>query len=171
MGQAVLFNLFKDLELTQVIGHPISGKAITSNQRYANCALIFYVGYIGKNSLAVINGVTDLYTVATYPMSILTQRFPTAKVVAASIFVWSIIILLTPTVKSYQGLRANRFFLGVAESCLAPNFTVYITFWWTRQEQALRSGLWYGVVGIAMIVTPLPSWGLGYINGSFGQST
>ena len=60
MGQAVLFNLSKDLELTQVIGHTSSGKAITSNQRYANCALIFYVGYIGKNSLAVTKRVTDL---------------------------------------------------------------------------------------------------------------
>lgn len=104
-------------------------------------------------------------------MSMLTQRFPTAKVVAASIFVWSIIIMLTPTVKSYQGLMANRFFLGVAESCIAPAFTVYITFWWTRREQALRSGLWYGVVGVAMTFTPLISWGLGHIHGSFGAST
>src|ERR1700712_4947011 len=101
----------------------------------------------------------------------LTQRFPTAKVVAGSIFVWSVIILVTPTCKTYEGLMANRFFLGAAESCLGPAFTVYITFWWTRREQVFRSSLWYGVVGVAMMITPLISYGLGHIQGSFGQST
>lgn len=65
----------------------------------------------------------------------------------------------------------NRFFLGVAESCIAPTFTVYVTFWWTRREQALRSGLWYGVVSVSMMFTPLISWGLGHIQGEFGAST
>jgi hypothetical protein len=47
MGQAVLFNLAKDLDLVVVFGH-VNGVAITSNKRYANCSWMFYVGYIGK---------------------------------------------------------------------------------------------------------------------------
>jgi MFS family permease len=109
--------------------------------------------------------------VATYPMALLTQRFPTVKVVAGSIFAWSIVILCTPACNTYGALMVNRFFLGAAESCIAPTFTVYVTFWWTRREQALRSGLWYGVVSVSMMITPLISWGLGHIQGGFGAST
>ena len=47
LGQAVLFNLAKDLKLTIVIGHDKNGTAITNNQRYSNCSWIFYIGYMG----------------------------------------------------------------------------------------------------------------------------
>lgn len=102
-------------------------------------------------------------------MALLTQRFPTAKVCAASIFVWAIVVMTTPACQTYAELMVNRFFLGVAESCLGPTFTVYVTFWWTRREQALRSGLWYGVVSMAMMITPLLSYGLGHIQGPLGS--
>lgn len=109
--------------------------------------------------------------VATYPMTLLTQRLPTAKVCSASIFVWAVIVMTTPACKNYSQLMINRFFLGVAESCIAPTFTVYITFWWTRREQPLRHALWYGMSGTGALVTPLIAWGLGHIHGSFGSST
>ena len=50
MGQAVLFNFAKDLDLIQTIGYNSEGKPITDNQRYANASLIFYVGYLGKHN-------------------------------------------------------------------------------------------------------------------------
>lgn len=73
--------------------------------------------------------------------------------------------------KNYGQLMVNRFFLGCMESCIAPTFVVYVTFWWTRREQSLRSSLWWGMNGAALMVTPLISWGLGHINGVFGTST
>ena len=104
-------------------------------------------------------------------MALLTQRFPTAKVCGISIFIWSIIVMSTSACTTYAGLVVNRFFLGVTESCIAPAFTVYITFWWTRREQPFRSSLWYGMTGGALTITPLINWGLGHIHGSFGMST
>lgn len=103
-------------------------------------------------------------------MSHLTHRFPTAKVCAATIFVWSIIIMSTAACKTYPQLMANRFCLGVAESCLGPTFTVYVSFWYTRREQELRSSLWFGSAGIGMMLGPLASFGLGHLHGSLGSS-
>ena len=178
MGQAVLFNFANDLDLIQIIGYDSEGKPITNNQRYANAALIFYIGYLGKHNplisvLVAQWGVLSclLCLVATYPMALLTQRFPTAKVCGVSIFLWSIIVMSTSACTTYAGLMVNRFFLGATESCIAPAFTVYITFWWTRREQPFRSSLWYGMNGGALTITPLINWGLGHIHGSFGTST
>jgi len=60
----------------------------------------------------------------------------------------------------------NRFFLGFLESAVAPAFTVLVTFWWTREEQALRTGLWYSCVGVATTISPLINYGLGQIHSS-----
>lgn len=67
--------------------------------------------------------------------------------------------------KSYAGITVNRFFLGFIESVVAPAFTVLVTFWWTRPEQVLRNGLWYGCVGVATTISPLINYGLGSIHG------
>lgn len=115
--------------------------------------------------------LNSMSAVSVYPAAILTQRLPTAKVCAASVFLWSIIILCTPACKTYGQLMVNRFFLGCMESCIAPSFVVYITFWWTRSEQSFRMSLWWGMSGVALIITPLIGWGLGHINGPFGEST
>ncbi|KAH8819381.1 major facilitator superfamily domain-containing protein [Xylogone sp. PMI_703] len=155
LGQAVLFNLAKDLDLEQVIGHTNTGSPITDNTRYSNCSFIFYIGYL----------------VATYPIAILTQRYPTAKVCAVCIFLWSIVMMSTAACRTYAELMVNRVFLGVTEACIAPTFTVYITFWWTRREQPLRSSLWYGMTGVGTMISPLISYGIGHIHGSFGAST
>ena len=60
----------------------------------------------------------------------------------------------------------NRFFLGFLESAVAPAFAVLVTFWWTREEQALRTGLWYSCVGVATTLSPLINYGLGQIHSS-----
>ncbi len=133
----------------------------------------------GSSTLAIWVSLHSLLTyglswymlqVATYPIAFLTQRFPTAKVCAVFIFIWSAVMMSTAACHTYAELMVNRFFLGVAEACIAPTFTVYITFWWTRREQPLRSSLWYGMTGVGTMFSPLISYGLGHINGSFGAS-
>lgn len=127
--------------------------------------------WVSQASPTLIYFRSYLSIVATYPIALLTQRYPTAKVCAICIFFWSIVMMSTAAVTDYAGLMVNRFFLGVTEACIAPTFTVYITFWWTRREQPLRSSLWYGMTGVGTMFSPLISYGLGHIHGSFGAST
>lgn len=76
------------------------------------------------------------------------------------------VVISTVGCHNYAGIMLNRLFLGVLESAVAPAFTVLVTFWWTREEQALRTGLWYCCVGVATTISPLINYGLGQIHTS-----
>lgn len=59
-------HLFYLQNLFVVTGHDATGKAITNTGRYSNASMIFYVGYI----------------LGSYPLAMLCQRFPIAKMAA-----------------------------------------------------------------------------------------
>jgi MFS family permease len=101
----------------------------------------------------------------SYPLVYLSQRFPTSRVISSAVFLWGIVLMSTAGCTSYAGIMINRFFLGFLESAVAPAFTVLVTFWWSREEQALRTGLWYCCVGVATAISPLINYGLGSIHG------
>ena len=149
LSSASQFNLNADLGLTVVIGYEADGTPITNNQRYSVVSMIFYVGYV----------------IGTYPMSYLAQRFSVSKVISGATFLWGIVVMTTAACTDYAGIAINRLVLGILESAVAPTFTVLVTFWWTREEQGLRTGLWYCCVGVATAISPLINYGLGQIKG------
>lgn len=149
MSAATQFGFNEDLGLTTVIGHEANGQPITNNQKYANASMIFYIGYL----------------IGTYPMMFLAQRYSISRVVASATFLWGGVLMSTAGCYNYAGIMVNRFMLGFLESAVAPSFTVLVTFWWTREEQALRMSTWYACVGVATTISPLINYGLGQING------
>ena len=153
MSAATQFGFNTDLGLTTIIGHEKNGTAITNNKKYSNASMIFYIGYL----------------CGTYPMMYLSQRFSTSRVLSLATFFWGAVVLSTAGCNDYAGIMVNRFFLGFLESAVAPAFTVLVTFWWTREEQALRTGLWYCCVGVATTISPLINYGLGQIHGSLAS--
>lgn len=111
IGQAALFGLTKELHLD--IGN-----------RYSFAAAIFYLGFIA----------------GAYPSSLLAQRFPIERVASATVTLWGICLLLTITCFNYQGLYAQRFFLGFLESGVSPMFMLIVGSWYKKDEQAFRMG-------------------------------
>lgn len=149
MSAASQFNFNNDLGLTKVIGYQADGKEITDNRRYSNASMIFYIGYLA----------------GTYPMVYLTQHFSQSRVLSLATFLWGAVVMSMAGCKDYGGIMVARFILGFLESAVAPTFTVLVTFWWTRDEQTLRTGLWYCCVGVATTISPLVNYGLGQIKG------
>lgn len=149
LSAATQFDLNVDLGLTTVIGYEANGTPITNNKKYSNASMIFYVGYV----------------IGTYPMSYLAQHFSISRVIAGATFLWGIVVMSTAGCTNYGGIIVNRLVLGILESAVAPTFTVLVTFWWTREEQGLRTGLWYCCVGVATAISPLINYGLGQIHG------
>ncbi|KAJ6789456.1 hypothetical protein PWT90_00257 [Aphanocladium album] len=149
MSAATQFGFNDDLHLTKVIGHDTAGRPITDNKRYANASMMFYIGYL----------------VGTYPMMFLSQRFSISNVISGATCLWGAVLMSTAGCYNYSGIMVNRFFLGFLESAVAPAFTVLVTFWWTREEQALRMSTWYCCVGVATAISPLINYGLGQIHG------
>ncbi|KAH7029587.1 major facilitator superfamily domain-containing protein [Microdochium trichocladiopsis] len=136
LSQAALFGLRTDLELT--VG-----------DRYSFSAAIFYLGFI----------------IGAYPAMWLAQRYPIDRVASGLVVVWGICLILTSACTSWQGLYAQRFFLGFLESGISPLFMLIVGSWYRKNEQALRMGIWYSCTGYASCVSPLINYGLGLING------
>jgi hypothetical protein len=100
-----------------------------------------------------------------YPAILMAQRFPIERVAAVIICVWGMTLMCTAGVQNWQGLYAQRFFLGFLESGVSPMFMLVVGSWYKKPEQALRMGAWYCCTGYVSIVSPLINYGLGHING------
>jgi MFS family permease len=91
------------------------------------CAAIFYLGFIC--------GAT--------PAILMAQHWPIERVASAIVCVWGVCLMLTSVVHNWQGLYAQRFFLGMLESGVSPMFMLIVAGWYKKGEQALRMGAWY----------------------------
>ncbi|TID22858.1 hypothetical protein E6O75_ATG02032 [Venturia nashicola] len=140
LAQAALFGLRTDLGLT-------------TGNRYSVASSIFYMGFI----------------CGAYPAILLAQRFPIERVAAIIIFVWGTTLMCTAAVQTWQGLYAQRFFLGFLESGISPMFMLVVGGWYKKDEQALRMGAWYCCTGYVSIVSPLINYGLGHVHGSLSS--
>jgi MFS family permease len=72
----------------------------------------------------------------------------------------------TAAVTNFQGLYAQRFFLGFLEAGVSPGWMMVVGGWYRKREQAFRMGIWYSATGYVSIVSPLINYGLGHIQGS-----
>lgn len=111
ISQAALFGLRTDLELT------------VSN-RFSMASSIFYLGFI----------------VGAYPAIVMAQRYPIEKVAAGIILAWGVCLICTPACHNWQGLFAQRFFLGFIEAGVSPMFMLVVGQFYKKNEQALRMG-------------------------------
>lgn len=136
ISHAAVFGLRDDLDLKKGL-------------RYSWVGLIFYFGHM----------------IGMYPCSLLAQRFTPKRVCSTLTIIWGIIVLLTPTCKTFGGLLANRFFLGLVEAGVSPIFMLVVGLWYTQKEQSFRSAIWYSCSGGSMLVSPLISYGMAHING------
>ena len=137
LGQAAIFGMKTDLGLTQ--GYAFSW-----------VSLIFYFGHIA----------------GMYPCSLLAQRFHPKRVCSVLTIIWSIIMLTTPACKTYSGILANRFFLGVVEAGVSPVFMLIVGMWYTQSEQVVRSSIWYSFSGGSLLISPLINYGLAHVTHS-----
>lgn len=100
LGQAAIFGLVEDLELTIGI-------------RYSFASAIFYLGFV----------------CGAYPAIFMAQRYPIEKVAAAIVCIWGAVMMSTAGVKTFHGLYAQRFFLGFIESGVSPMFMLVVGGW------------------------------------------
>lgn len=83
---------------------------MTVGNRYSWIASIFYLGFI----------------IGAYPCMILAQRYPVERVASATVVLWGLTLILTTVCHNYQGVYAQRFFLGVLESGISPMFMLIV---------------------------------------------
>lgn len=102
---------------------------LTSHQ-YSWVGSIFYFGYL----------------VFEYPAALLIQRLPVAKLYAACIMGWAIVLLCTAAAQNFAGLASVRFIMGALESVVFPISSIITVMWWTTKEQPIRVAFYFNQV-------------------------
>ncbi|KAF2829055.1 allantoin permease [Ophiobolus disseminans] len=115
---------------------------ITTAQ-FSNLALFFYVSYLAFE----------------FPHAYGMQRLPTAKYLGTCVAFWGLVTALTCVCKNYGALVATRILLGCFESAVAPSLILITGMWYKKQEQPLRTGIWYLGVGTGTMIGSLISFG------------
>ena len=113
---------------------------------------IFYIGYLGFE----------------YPTNRLLQRLPLAKYSAFNIFLWGLTLSCTAATKNFAGVASVRLILGILEAAVTPGFVLFTSQWYTKEEQGLRTGIWFSFNGFANVLGGLIAYGVA--RGTFGRS-
>ncbi|KAG4258952.1 hypothetical protein FPRO04_11041 [Fusarium proliferatum] len=130
LSEASIFGIKEDLNLV--------------GQQYSWSSSIFYLGYL----------------VWQYPSSLLMQKFPIGRYFGVLIFLWGLTACTTAFTKDFATLCVNRVFLGVFESCMLPILTILISQYWTREEQPLRTSLWWSASAVGSFMADAITYGL-----------
>ncbi|KAL9010714.1 MAG: hypothetical protein Q9173_004384 [Seirophora scorigena] len=144
IGNGRLYGLEKDLDL--------------KGNQFQTAAAVFYATYIA----------------CEVPATIFLKKLRPARFISSIAILWGIIATFTGLVQNYRGLLACRLLLGLTEGPLFPCLIVYLTFFYTRKELAVRfgyivlGGALSGAVGglLAYAIGP-PSIGLGILGWFF----
>ncbi|KAL9608645.1 MAG: hypothetical protein Q9167_006546 [Letrouitia subvulpina] len=147
LGSAVLFGMTRDLSLSVVDAS--TSPPTTSTQRLSWATSIFYFGMLA----------------GLYPLAFLQQRYNLSRVLAVVVMLWGITAMLTATVTTFQGLFAQRFFLGFVESVIPPTFMCIISGYYNQAEQSLRQSWWFSSTGGWTIIGGALNYGFAQIQG------
>ncbi|RAK92523.1 vitamin H transporter [Aspergillus costaricaensis CBS 115574] len=133
------------LSFTSILDLP--GDLQLSGDEFAWASGIYYFGYM----------------VAACPAAMLMVRWHVGKTIAISICIWGVILTVTAACDNAAGLLVELFFLGAAESAIAPGLSVIVAMWYKRSEQPLRQAALSIGNSFAGITGRLIAYGLGHI--------
>ncbi|KAE8382478.1 major facilitator superfamily domain-containing protein [Aspergillus bertholletiae] len=122
-------------------------------QQYSWASSIFYFGFL----------------VWQYPNSIFMQKLPIGKWIGSMIFMWGLCVATTAASTNFATLAVNRFFLGLFEASNNPTFTLLVSQYFTKDEHALRSCIWWAGGPIGAFIGDGVSNGIGHVHGKLSQ--
>ncbi|KAG0306693.1 hypothetical protein BGZ98_001894 [Dissophora globulifera] len=82
--------------------------------------------------------------------------------------IWGGIMMAMAAVTNATGLLVARFFLGVAECGLFPGVVYLFSVWYTRDEQALRNGIFFSTATMAGAFGGILAYGIARMEGVGG---
>lgn len=139
---------------------------VTCKSRSPVIDLRYYVHHIKKRSR--VNKKLDL--LFEIPSNLVLKPFGPRRWMTFIVFSWGVVALSTGFVQNFQGLVALRLLLGIFEAGLFPGLNVYLTFFYTKRELALRVGYLFVSAAIAGAFGGLLAFGIGHLDGVRGMS-
>ncbi|WVQ66271.1 uncharacterized protein L199_004450 [Kwoniella botswanensis] len=118
-----------------------------SGQDYALSSTVLWIGLVAGNPVA----------------SQLIRRFPVAKVLAASMLVWTgLAFWLTFTLDVPQ-ILANRAILGFFEASFNPCLVTIMVQWYLSSEQAVISAVWHSFTSLSTCLQSVMGYGFYHV--------
>lgn len=109
------------------------------------------------------------YILSEIPSNLVLKKLRPSRWIAFITTAWGIIATLTGIVQSYGGLIACRLLLGAVEGGLFPGMAIYLTFFYTKRELALRIGYLFVSAALAGACGGLLAYAIGHMDGIAGQ--
>ncbi|KAI1276248.1 DNA-repair protein rad2 [Xylaria sp. FL0933] len=106
------------------------------------------------------------YIIFELPSNLVLKPIGPQRWIAFIVFVWGILALSTGFVHNFGSLVALRVLLGAFEAGLFPALNVYLTFFYTKRELALRVGYLFVSAAIAGALGGLLAYGIGHLDGA-----
>ncbi|KAI4627562.1 uncharacterized protein J4E87_004126 [Alternaria ethzedia] len=108
------------------------------------------------------------YILSEVPSNLVLKKLTPSRWIAFITVAWGIIATLTGIVQSYGGLIACRLLLGAVEGGLFPGMAIYLTFFYTKRELALRIGYLFVSAALAGACGGLLAYAIGHMDGTAG---
>ena len=128
------------------------------------------LGLVGNQFQIAVSILFVTYITFEVPSNLVLKKFTPSRWIAFITVSWGIVATLTGLVQSYDGLIACRIILGALEAGLFPGMNLYLTFFFTKHELALRVGYLFVSAAIAGALGGLLAFGIGHMDGIQGMS-
>lgn len=102
------------------------------------------------------------------PSNLVLKKFTPSRFIAFITVCWGIVATLTGLTRNFAGLVACRVLLGAFEAGLFPCMAIYLTFFYTKRELALRVGYLFVSSALAGAFGGLLAYGIGHMDGVAG---
>ncbi|KAA1085752.1 hypothetical protein PGT21_018231 [Puccinia graminis f. sp. tritici] len=105
------------------------------------------------------------YIMAEIPANLLLKKLGPNYFLPGIVTCWGLITTLQGFVRSYSGLIAARFFLGLVEGGMFPAIVLYLSFFYTRRELQLRIALFFSSASLSGAFSGLLAYGIIRLDG------
>lgn len=140
IGNARLYGLEEDLNLT--------------GDQYQTAVSVLFVTYL----------------LSELPSNLILKKYVRpSRWIAFIATSWGIVATLTGVVQNYAGLLVCRLILGLLEGGLFPGCAIYLTFFYTKHELALRVGYLFVSAALAGACGGLLAYAIGFMDGVGGE--
>lgn len=127
------------------------------------------LGLVGNQYQLAVSILFVTYTLSEVPSNLVLKKFTPSRWLAFITVGWGIVATMTGLVNSLGSLLACRLLLGAFEGGLFPGLAVYLTFFYTKKELALRIGYLFVSSAIAGSMGGILAYGIGFMDGLAGM--
>lgn len=127
------------------------------------------LGLQGNQYQVAVSILFVTYILFEVPSNLVLKQFTPKLWLGFIATAWGVTATLTGLVRNYSSLLACRFLLGIFEAGLFPGLNVYLTFFYSKHELALRVGYLLVSAAVAGALGGLLAFGIGHMDGLAGM--